>query len=86
MTDERTPPEGSQRVALAVVWARKRRPLRAPLGILVLERGRVRLLDQESAVQFDAPLSHLSVFRDGRWKVRLEAGDLAASGATTSAN
>lgn len=61
------------RIAVGVVWARQRRPLRAPLGILVLDRGRVTLLDQESAVAFEAAPSELVVFRDGKWKVRLEA-------------
>jgi hypothetical protein len=75
VADEPIPPEVPARIALAVVWARKRRPLRAPLGILVIEHGRVTLLDQETAVQFDATLGELVVSRDGKWKVRLEADD-----------
>lgn len=61
------------RIAVGVVWARNRRPLRVPLGALVLEHERVTLLDQEHTAQFDAALSELVVSRDGKWRVRLEA-------------
>lgn len=73
VSDEPIPPDPPGRIAVAVVWARKRRPLKAPLGILVLEHGRVTLLDQESAVRFDAALSELVASQDGKWKIRLEA-------------
>lgn len=75
MTDERIPPDIPGRIAVAVVWARKRRPLRMPLGILVLDQGRLELLDQEDTVQLYSPVSELAVSPDGRWRVRLQQGD-----------
>ncbi len=71
VTAEEIAPDVPARIAVAVVWARKRRPLRAPLGILVLAPGRVTLLDQESAVVLDAAPSELVASRDGKWRVCL---------------
>ena len=63
------------RVAVAITWSRKRRPLRAPLGILVIDSGRVSVLDRDGDRAFGAAVGDLVAAADGRQKLRLQAAE-----------
>ena len=69
------PLELRERIVVAVVWARKPRALRFPLGFLVIEQAHVQLLDGEGAVQLDVAASELVASLEGKWKLRLQAGE-----------
>lgn len=64
-------------ISVAVTWAPKRRPLRAPLGILEIGPDQVRLLDGDGSVLLEIAPRDLTVSLDGKWKLCLNAADHA---------